>query len=357
MQEFPTVTPPSPSHPASPAATLAMALAMALAATHGEAQAPAPDPEETEPDALGMEVLLQDTVTWDGQALPAYPESQPQITIVRLTVPPGAALPEHRHPIINGGVLLSGELTVRTESGQEKRLQAGDALLEVVDTWHFGRNTGTEPAVAIVFYVGAEGLPTTVLREAAGLAEAPMLNSERIAAVFGSYGVELLHQEGRSRESNLYSTHGPDTVTRTLAVVDLPSQVPESLGDAHDAILGGASIGATLKAAGWTVDKELLWDGTLDAPSADGWLGELMRLDGPEPLAAQLYRLELSRGEERFAYASIAEIHHPEHQEPGERAPSETGNGLERLAGGPKPGTDRSVDPCDIGFPVTAKLQ
>ncbi len=43
--------------------------------------------------------------------LPAYPE----VTILRIHIPPGATLPLHEHPVINAGVLLKGELTVTTQ--------------------------------------------------------------------------------------------------------------------------------------------------------------------------------------------------------------------------------------------------
>ncbi len=352
------VNPPLFHDPNHPAATLAMALSMALAAVQGEVRA-----ATTEPGKLSVEVLLKDRVSWDGTELPAYPDGEPEITIVRLTVPPGQALPDHQHPVINGGVLLRGELTVRSEQGVERRLRAGDALLEVVDSWHAGHNSGSEPAVAIVFYVGARGLPNRILRsEAEASAPAP-LNSERIAATFGSYGVELLHQEGRCRVSNLYSIHGEETITRTLAVVDLPMGVPTALTEAHAEILAGASLGATLKAAGWSIDKRLLWQGMLEAPASGSWLEQLMQLQQSAPLAAELYRLDLERDGVRFSYASIAEIHHPEHRDSVQGSAADSAlqragdAGLNQLTRGPRPGTDGSVDPCDIGFPPTSKLQ
>ncbi len=125
-----------------------------------------PNPAPAQENGIQMEVLLKSNQTWNGAALPAYPDGPPEITIVKLTVPPGTALPLHRHLVINGGMLLSGELTVRTEAGEETHLKAGDALLEVVNTWHAGRNEGSEPAVALVFYVGTPGVPLTVLESA-----------------------------------------------------------------------------------------------------------------------------------------------------------------------------------------------
>jgi len=39
---------------------------------------------------------------------------------------------------------------------------AGDAIVEVVEKWHSGRNRGDEAAEIIVFYVGGKGQPITV---------------------------------------------------------------------------------------------------------------------------------------------------------------------------------------------------
>lgn len=119
----------------------------------------------SEPVAPVAEVLLQSGQSWNGAELPAYPDGPAEISIVRFTIPPGTALPVHRHPVINGGLVLSGELIVRLESGEEIRLQAGDPLLEVVNTWHAGRNEGEVPAVAVVFYVGTPGTSITEVQE------------------------------------------------------------------------------------------------------------------------------------------------------------------------------------------------
>lgn len=107
-------------------------------------------------------VLAKSGSSWDGTALPAYPTDKPEITILRITIPPGAALPVHKHPVINAGILVSGELTVLTEDNKKKILKAGDALVEVVDKWHYGKSTGKDPAVIVVFYAGSKDTPITV---------------------------------------------------------------------------------------------------------------------------------------------------------------------------------------------------
>ena len=115
-----------------------------------------------ETDAIDVDVLAKSSSSWDGEALPEYPEGTPEVTILRIIIPPGAQLPIHEHPVINAGVLLSGRLTVKTEDGSILHLKAGDPIVEVVDKWHYGINEGNEPAEIIVFYAGIEGTPITI---------------------------------------------------------------------------------------------------------------------------------------------------------------------------------------------------
>ena len=100
--------------------------------------------------------------SWNGALLPGYPEGQPQVRILSITVPPGEKLAVHQHPVINAGVLLSGHLRVHTTDGQILDLHAGEAIVEVVHTWHWGESVGPDPAHIIVFYAGQADTPVTV---------------------------------------------------------------------------------------------------------------------------------------------------------------------------------------------------
>lgn len=115
-----------------------------------------------ERDAVVVETLAKSTASWEQSALPAYPTGQPQVTILKIRIPPGAELPRHYHRVINAGVLISGQLTVVTDERKTLHLKAGEAIVEVVDKWHWGRNDGSEAAEIIVFYAGIADLPLTV---------------------------------------------------------------------------------------------------------------------------------------------------------------------------------------------------
>lgn len=113
-------------------------------------------------DTVSARVLAKSTVSWNDAGLPAYPSGTPEVTILRIRIPAGVTLPWHTHPVINAGVLISGQLTVTTKAGDTLHLKAGDPIVEVVNTWHYGKNEGTGPADIIVFYAGVEGQAITV---------------------------------------------------------------------------------------------------------------------------------------------------------------------------------------------------
>jgi len=114
---------------------------------------------------IKVDVLAKTTSSWDGNMLPNYPLENPEITILKITIPPGTQLPLHYHPVINAGVLISGELTVITEDNEILYLKAGETIVEVVDKWHYGKNEGDLPAEIIVFYAGTPEIPITIKKE------------------------------------------------------------------------------------------------------------------------------------------------------------------------------------------------
>jgi Cupin domain. len=121
--------------------------------------------EQTTIPGVEVQRLARSNQSWNGHLLPAYRPEQPEITILRFRIAPGARLPLHLHPVINAGVLLSGELTVESKAGEILHLKAGAALVELVGELHFGYNSGTEPVDLIVFYAGNTGQPIVEMAE------------------------------------------------------------------------------------------------------------------------------------------------------------------------------------------------
>jgi quercetin dioxygenase-like cupin family protein len=113
-------------------------------------------------NTVTVDVLAKSSSSWNGETLPAYSKGQPEVTILKILIPAKVELPLHQHPIINAGVLLKGELTVVTKDNKTLHLKAGDPIVEVVNTWHYGINEGNEPAEIIVFYAGIQGEPISI---------------------------------------------------------------------------------------------------------------------------------------------------------------------------------------------------
>ena len=107
-----------------------------------------------------VETLAKSSSSWDGEALPDYPKGKPEITILRIKIPAGAELQLHEHPVINAGVLLSGELTVVTKDKKTLHLKAGNSIVEIVNKAHYGKNEGIKTAEIIV--AGVVEKPITV---------------------------------------------------------------------------------------------------------------------------------------------------------------------------------------------------
>jgi quercetin dioxygenase-like cupin family protein len=58
--------------------------------------------------------------------------------------------------------MLSGAITVEMESKEKYDFREGDSIIEVMNTPHNGKNSGTAPAKLLVFYTGEQGSPNTV---------------------------------------------------------------------------------------------------------------------------------------------------------------------------------------------------
>ncbi|KNC66615.1 cupin domain-containing protein [Pseudoalteromonas ardens] len=116
-------------------------------------------------EQIKVETLTKQQYSWNGSVLPAYPKGQPEVQIMRFTIPSGQTLPVHKHPYINAGLLLKGELEVETQSGEMIHIKAGDTLVEVVDTWHWGKSVGKEAAQIVVFYAGVKDQPVTLKQD------------------------------------------------------------------------------------------------------------------------------------------------------------------------------------------------
>lgn len=112
-----------------------------------------------------VEILAESDSSWDGAKLPSYPTEAAQISVVKFTIPPHSKLKWHKHPSMNAGYMISGEILVTAEDGQTIVVKAGDGLIETVNTWHYGRNDSDLPAEIVVVYSGVKDRPLAIIRD------------------------------------------------------------------------------------------------------------------------------------------------------------------------------------------------
>lgn len=137
-----------------------------------------------------------------------------------------------------------------------------------------------------------------------------LLNSQRIAARFGNYGIDVLQSDPRERVSNLYSEANGERTCRTFAVVRYPAVIDPALAAENDEIVHGGSIGAVFAAHGWQVLKTNLRYFVLAAPER---VAGLMGVATGTLLAAHAYELDVAKDGRTFQYALLVEIHHPDY--------------------------------------------
>lgn len=105
--------------------------------------------------------ILKTSNSWNSQPI-LYPPGTAEVTGLMVELAPGAETGWHSHPVPSFGVVLEGILEVTLKDGQVRRIKAGEALAEVTDTLHNGRNAGSVPVKLVVFYAGSTDRPLTV---------------------------------------------------------------------------------------------------------------------------------------------------------------------------------------------------
>ena len=110
-------------------------------------------------------VLSRSSAGWDGSLIKNYPIGQPELTVIKATMPIGMTTPIHKHPNPMAVYVLKGEIEIGDENGNSKQFKQGEVLIPTPDQWHYGRNIGDIPAEIITFYAGTiNGAPLRVMK-------------------------------------------------------------------------------------------------------------------------------------------------------------------------------------------------
>jgi quercetin dioxygenase-like cupin family protein len=114
--------------------------------------------------------LILKTTSTTGNYPVTYLDTQsPEITVMKVEIKPGAETGWHSHPVPLYAYVLEGDLAVEVKGGDRYYFTAGDAIVEVINIPHNGKNFSTMPVVLIVFYTGETGTPNTVVSPAGHL--------------------------------------------------------------------------------------------------------------------------------------------------------------------------------------------
>ncbi len=110
------------------------------------------------------EVLVQSDHSWNGTLYKSYPQGTPQLTVIKLHIEKGHALPWHKHVAPNTGYVAQGQLTLEDQkTGEKKVYKQGQAFAESVDQYH--RGIATDPkqdTVLVLTYAGTSATPLSV---------------------------------------------------------------------------------------------------------------------------------------------------------------------------------------------------
>ncbi len=154
-------------------------------------------------------------------------------------------------------------------------------------------------------------IPVLAVALHACTAEPELLNSERIEATFGSYGIEVLKNDVQLRKSNLYSIADGIRTCRTFAIVQFLESPDDRTVEEHTRIVDGGSIGDVFKSHGWRIYKQTLHIGDMTVSDAESEVARLMHVDEGAVLALHIYRLLIEKQDVSINYATIVEAHHP----------------------------------------------
>lgn len=114
---------------------------------------------------IKIEKLLKTDTTETGQHID-YPDiNNEEVSILKVTIPPGKSTGWQKHLFPVFAYVLKGTLTVQQEGGKKIQIKENASVSESINMYHTGMNEGKEPIVLIVFYMGEKDKPVSVKKE------------------------------------------------------------------------------------------------------------------------------------------------------------------------------------------------
>jgi quercetin dioxygenase-like cupin family protein len=109
-----------------------------------------------------LETVLKTDTTSIGQKI-VYPTfASDEVSIVKVTLPPGKSTGWHKHFFPVFAYVMKGTLTVEVENKKTLQFPVNSSFSEVINTLHNGVNKGNEDVVLIAFFMGEKDKPLSV---------------------------------------------------------------------------------------------------------------------------------------------------------------------------------------------------
>lgn len=106
-----------------------------------------------------LEPVLKTDTTSIGQKI-VYPNfAYDEVSILKVTIPPGKSTGWHKHVFPVFAYVLQGTLTIEVENRKTMQFPANSSFSEVLNTLHNGVNNGKEDVILIAFFMGEKGKP------------------------------------------------------------------------------------------------------------------------------------------------------------------------------------------------------
>jgi quercetin dioxygenase-like cupin family protein len=85
-----------------------------------------------------------------------------EVTMMKVTIPPGKETGWHKHDFPVFAYVEKGNLTIEVDNGKTMQFSEGSSFAEVINTYHNGKNNGAVDVSLIAFYLGEKGKPLSV---------------------------------------------------------------------------------------------------------------------------------------------------------------------------------------------------
>jgi quercetin dioxygenase-like cupin family protein len=104
-----------------------------------------------------IEPLLKTDTTSIGQKIHYPVFESDEVSIMKVTIPPGKSTGWHKHSFPVFAFVMKGTLTVELVGEEARTFKENSTFAEVIDTPHNGKNIGEDTVVLIAFFMGEKG--------------------------------------------------------------------------------------------------------------------------------------------------------------------------------------------------------